>query len=63
MMKKEYAKPELITNAYAQFENVLTWACTKQFHKAPACESFPDLYPGGGNTGLTGQSDFPGKYS
>ena len=60
-MKKEYIKPEISANTYAEFENVLTWGCTKQFKNSPPCEASPDWKPGGGNTGITGQSDFPCK--
>lgn len=43
-MKKEYSKPEIETNAYSEFENVLTHACTKQ-SASKGCRYYPTGHP------------------
>jgi len=62
-MKKEYTKPGITANAYALFEDVLTWGCTKQFDppQDPLCEGGEHLDPPGHGSPNTGQSDFCGK--
>lgn len=72
-MKKVYGKPDISANAYAEFESVLTFACTKQYHTG-TCHAHPEIGNSSGNdpcdgtTKLSGQSDFPcahggGNYS
>lgn len=63
-MKKIYSKPEIIANAYAEFENVMTFACSKMTDNPKfVCQAYPLLHPGDpdplnpGET-LSGQSDF-----
>ena len=64
-MKREYSKPEIKADAYAEFENVLTWACSKQYKEA-VCEGNdawtvpqPKIPNGLPPDHYTGQSDFP----
>ena len=59
-MKKVYVKPEITTNAYAQFENVLTWGCSKMFisenpKNTAGCEGRDEWT----RPPYQGQSDFP----
>ena len=58
-MKKIYEKPEITENAYAQFENVLTWGCSKMFTDPPPafadCEG-RDEWSG---APYSGHTDFP----
>ena len=65
-MKKEYKRPEIKANVYAEFENVLTFACTKQyFNGDTTCHTHPEIGNSSGqdpcddSVKLSGQSDWP----